>query len=189
MGGAHRDVLLDLHALLAHALLVQHVVGLVNNEDPQLSRIKLAAADGIHDSARRANNDGASNTGRSVDSTGNGGLDDEIGKELAHGLDNVLDLTGQLSGRGQKECLGLVWFAVIDPRQNGNNERGGLSSTRLGLGNHVAGWVREKEGQSLLLDLGGLLEVHGKKTFVDAFRAVGTVSLALVSGGQRSRTG
>lgn len=176
MGAGHGDVLLDLHALLAHALLVQHVVGLVNNEDSQLSWIKLAAADGVHDSARRADNDGASNTGRSVDSARNGGLDDEIGKELAHGLDNVLNLTGQLSGGGQKECLRLMWFTVIDPRQNGNNERGGLSSTRLGLGNHVAGWVREKEGQSLLLNLGGLLEVHGKKAFVDAFRAAGLLA-------------
>lgn len=175
--GGYQDVLLDLHALLAHALLVQHVVGLVNNEDSQLSRIKLAAADSIHDGARCADDNGASNTGRSVDSAGNGGLDNEIGNELAHGLDNVLDLTGQLSGGGQKEGLGLVWFAVVDPRQDGNNERGGLSSTRLGLGNHVAGRVREKQRKSLLLDLGGLLEVHGEKTFVDALGAVENVSL------------
>lgn len=144
MRGAHWDILFDLHALLAHALLVQHVVGLVNNEDPQLSRIKLAAANGVHDSTRRADNNGASNTGRSVDSAGHGGFDDEIGEELAHALDDVLDLTRQLSSGGQKECLRLVRFAVVNPRQNGNNERGGLSSTRLGLGNHVAGRVGEK---------------------------------------------
>lgn len=183
------NILLDFHTLLAHALLVQHVVGLVNNEDSQLSRIKLAAADGILDSTRRAHNDGAPDSGRSVDSTGNGGLDDEIGKELADGLDDVLDLTGQLSGGGQKECLGLVWFAVVNPRQNGNNERGGLSSTRLGLGNHVAGRVGKKQRKSLLLDLGGLLEVHGEKTFVDAFRAVEIVSLVSLSRGNRIRTG
>lgn len=144
MRGAHWDALFDLHALLAHALLVQHVVGLVNNEDSQSLRIKLAAANCVHDSTRRADDNGASNTGRSVNGAGHGGLDNEIGEELAHGLDDVLDLTRQLSGGGQKECLGLVRFAVVDPRQNGNNERGGLSSTRLGLGNHVAGRVGQK---------------------------------------------
>lgn len=157
--------------------MVQHVVGLVNNEDSQLSRIKLAAADGVHDSARRADNDGTSNTSCSVDSTGNGSLDDEVGEELANSLDDVLDLAGQLPGGGQKECLGLVWFGVVDPRQNGNNERSGLSCTRLRLGNHVAGRVGEKQRKSLLLDLGGLLEVHGEETLVDAIGAVGTVSL------------
>ena len=182
MGGARENVLFDLHALLAHALLIQHVVGLVNNEDPELSWIELASTDGIHDSARCADNNGAPNPRCSVNSAGHSGLNDEIGDELAHGLDNVLDLTRQLSGGGQEECLGLVWFAVVDPRQDGNNERGGLSSTGLRLGNHVAGRVGQKQGQSLLLDLGGLLEVHGEKALVDAFGAAQSVNLGSADG-------
>lgn len=87
------DVLFDLEALLAETLLVEHVVGLVNNEDLQLARVKLAALDNVHAGARRADDDRALDSGRSVDGTRDGSLHNQLRDELADGLDDTLDLT------------------------------------------------------------------------------------------------
>lgn len=180
------DVLLDLHALLAHTLLIQHAVGLVYNEHLQLAGVELAAADGVQDGTRRTNHDGAPNSGSAVDSTGDSSLDNEFRNELSNSLDDILDLTSELTSGGQQQGLRLLWPSVIDPRQNGNNKSGRLSSTRLRLGNHVTGRAGEQHGQCLLLDLGGLLEVHGYKTLVNTLGAAG-LSVILAASAREAR--
>lgn len=162
------NILLDLVCLIAETCQVEHVVGLVNNENPELSGVKLAALDGFHDRTGSADDDRALNSHRTVDGTGNSGLNNQLGDELADSLDDTLDLTGQLTCWGEDEGLGLLGLGVIDTRQNGNNECSSLSGSRLRLGNEVARRVSQKEGQCLLLHLGRLFEVHGQQALVDA---------------------
>jgi hypothetical protein len=57
-------------------------------------------------------------------------------KEIAECTGDLLDLLRQLAGRGKDERLALVLLQV-DLLQNGNAERGGLSSSGLGLSNGV----------------------------------------------------
>lgn len=109
-----RNVLLDLEALLTETLLVEHVVGLIDDENLQLTGIKLAALNNVHAGARRADNDRTLDTCRSVDGARNGGLYDELRNELTNRLDDVLDLTRQLSSGCKDKGLGLSRLAVIN---------------------------------------------------------------------------
>ena len=45
---AHRPTLLDTDTLLAEAILIKHIIRLVNDQDLELSPVKMTAPDGIH---------------------------------------------------------------------------------------------------------------------------------------------
>lgn len=93
---------------------------------------------------------------------------------IAQGDDDLLDLLGKLTGRGEDESLSALdghiqlraarslRAALIDERlfshllENGDGESGGLASSRLGLRNHVVGLDHGDDGP--LLDSGRTLE-------------------------------
>lgn len=160
-------LLLDAQALLAKALLVKHVVSLVNNEKPQLRDVQLASADDVHDSARGSDNDVGANGSVTLQGARESGSDFETFAELSDAADDSLDLTGKLATRCENQGLRLLGLGVIDSRQGGDDERSGLAGSGLRLCNHVTGRVREHERESLLLNLGRLLVVQGKQTTVN----------------------
>jgi len=60
--------------------------------------------------------------------------------EVSDGNDDLLDLLSQLTGWGKDKSLALldVWVQLLE---NGDGESGGLSGTRLGLGNDIVAFV------------------------------------------------
>lgn len=56
--------------------------------------------------------------------------------EVTNGNNDLLDLLGQLTGRGNNQSLACLHVGV-DLLESGDGEGGSLSSTRLGLGNDI----------------------------------------------------
>lgn len=56
--------------------------------------------------------------------------------EVANGDNDLLNLLSKLTGRGENESLALL-EAQVDLLEDGDGEGGGLSGTRLSLGNDI----------------------------------------------------
>lgn len=56
--------------------------------------------------------------------------------EVANGDNDLLNLLSKLTGRGKNESLALL-EAQVDLLEDGDGEGGGLSGTRLSLGNDI----------------------------------------------------
>ena len=93
---AHRETPLDTDTLLADAILIEHIVRLVNDQDLELNHVELTAPDGIHDDSWRSDDDVGIDTGLSVNRTWNSGGDVQTRTKLADVLKHALDLTSQL---------------------------------------------------------------------------------------------
>lgn len=164
-------LLLDSHALLTQTLLIEHVVGLVENQDAKLRHIELSARNDILDSSRSSHNDGGPDGLITNKSTRDGGGNVQVGDESSDSPDDTLNLARQLSTRGQGEGLGLLGLAEVDPRQYRGDEGGSLASARLGLGEHVSRRIAKHQRKRLALDLGGLLEIEGSETSEEVLRS------------------
>jgi len=99
------DSLLDSKSLFSQTLLIQHVIGLVENEHLDVPRIELLLDDHVHESSRSSDDDvSGDGSGMSVE----GVLDTEEdlnGNELSHRSNDLLDLTSQLSRRSETDSL------------------------------------------------------------------------------------
>jgi hypothetical protein len=97
---------LDAHALLAHSLLVKHIIRLVQDENSDLLAVELASPDQIHGRSRRADDnlsiDGLP-TLACLNWNGRGHF--EALDELPHDLDHADDLTRELPSWCKHQCL------------------------------------------------------------------------------------
>lgn len=124
-------LLLDPGALVAQALLIEHVVCLVNNEDLQLGHVELSSSNQVHDRARSSTDNTGADGSVSRDDTGDRGSDIQLLAELTDRLYDALDLAGQLTAGSQNQRLGLGWLAEVEARQNGCDEGCCLAGARL----------------------------------------------------------
>lgn len=161
-----REHSLDTNALIAKALLVEHVVGLVQDQHLELGGVEDASLDHFMDGARSSNHDSSCHplgTSRSIcrDRSSNA----KAFKELSHHVDDTDDLTCELTGRSENQGLRGVahlFSGQIDTAQDIEDEGGSLASSRLGLSDKVLGWVIHQQRKGTLLHLGGFAEVHSR---------------------------
>ena len=117
----------------------QHLIGLIKNEHLHGVGLEETALDHVVDTSWGSDNDvwaileslhvitdrGTSDTGVALNV-----------HEVSDGDDDLLNLLGQLAGWGEDKSLALLdsWVQLLEDR---DGESGGLSGTRLGLGNDI----------------------------------------------------
>jgi len=142
---------------------VQHAVGLVQDEEPDVADVQEATAHEVHDAPGRAHDHGCAfaeflDLGLELGAAVDGGDDDlEV---LADLLGLVRHLLREFPGRAKDERLHVL-LVVVQALQDGDHERRGLAAPRLGLADHVR--ARQGKGDRLELDLGGLREAHARQ--------------------------
>merc|ERR1712137_1123727 len=95
----------------------------------------------------------------------------EIVTQVGH---HLVDLLGQLTGRGQNKSLSLE-ESLINALESTNGEGSGLSGTRLGLSDQVASGGQRKDGA--LLNSGRLLKTISVDTTQKVFLKVHVVEI------------
>jgi hypothetical protein len=110
----HPSSPLDPASLVAEALHGNHVVCLVEHEDPDVLGIDHPLAEDVNDSTRRADYDLLVDPGASVPRTGNSEECFDIGV-LADFVHDFLDLTSELSGRCKDNGLGSAMTGHCSP--------------------------------------------------------------------------
>lgn len=105
--------------------------------------------------------------------TSDAGMDLDL-QVIAQSADDDLDLLGQLASGGHDEGLDLV-LGVVDTLEDGDGESGGLTGTRLGLGNHITSRGAWNDGT--LLNGGRLFETKRVDTTNEFFLQVHVVKL------------
>lgn len=117
----------------------EHLVGLIETEDLDVVRLEGTALDHVEDTSGRADDDvntllelghGLADRG-STD--GGEALDVHV---VSEGDEDLLDLLGELTGRGEDESLGLL-EGNVDRLEDRDREGGGLSGSRLRLRDDV----------------------------------------------------
>jgi len=117
----------------------KHLIGLIEDEHLDLVGLEDTALDHIVDTARSANDDlgalleglhvladiGTTDTGVALNA-----------HEVTNGDDDLLDLLGKLTGRGEDQSLAGLEVGV-DLLEGRDGEGSGLSGTRLGLGDDI----------------------------------------------------
>jgi hypothetical protein len=153
-------LLLDALALVAHALKVEHVVGLVKGEDLDLTGVQLAALDHVVDCARCTDNDLTSDllsfVGRVWD--GLSDLESLVLQEDTEHLAVTRDLSGQLSSRRKHETLRRR-VVEVNTREHVESECCSLACSGLRLTDEVLRRVLQEQREGALLDLRGLEEL------------------------------
>lgn len=176
------DVLLETSA--------QDLVGLVQAEHGQVVGLEEALAHHVQHPAWGAHDDMGLVSERlllSTDVGTTGGAVNDALEMLAKGLDDTLDLLGELPGWGEDEGLGLL-DTGIDVLQDADGESTRFTGTGLSLSEGVSSLDDGKN--ALLLDLRGLLvtvtedsseKIGGQAKLlegIDLFRPVGLDVLA-----------
>ncbi len=165
------DVRFDTGALNAHALLVEHVVGLIQDEDLALPDIQSSFSNHVLDGARSSDDHCRFNsTGACAGVLRNGGFDCETVDERAHDFHNSHYLAGEFSGGSEHQSLGRLGYgliAEIETVEDVEHKGSGLASSRLGLTDEILRRIHQEEGQCFLLNLRWLPEVHAGDTFED----------------------
>jgi hypothetical protein len=113
-GGNRHHALLDSDALVTETLLVEHIVCLVNNEDLQFGHVQLPSANDVRDGARRPDNDIRLDIFTPNQAARHSRCNINSFRKAAKGFDDILNLTTELSARGESEGLGLVGLTEID---------------------------------------------------------------------------
>lgn len=159
-------VLLDSLALISKTLLIQHVVGLVQNKNLDTTAVQQLPPDHVHDGTGRTNNDLALKFLIAPAGIGNGSGDHKAFHVLAHLLNHTHDLTCQFAtGRKDKGLRGDG--RQVHAAQHVEGKGRSLASARLRLADKICGRVYEEKRESLLLDLGRLLEAHAIEALED----------------------
>lgn len=159
LGGLRKE-LEDVVDLLSETAR-KHLIGLIENEHLHGIGLQETTLDHVVDTTGSTDNDlravleslhvvanaGTTNAGVALDA-----------HEVTDSDDDLLDLLGQLTGRGENEGLALLEVGV-DLLEDGDGESGGLSGTGLSLSNNI---VTLNDGHdSTLLDSRGALETIG----------------------------
>ena len=121
----------------------QHLIGLIKNEHLHGVGLEEAALDHVVDTTWGTDNDLWTILESLHVITDGGTTDTGVAlnvHEVSDGNDDLLDLLSQLTGWGKDKSLALldVWVQLLE---NGDGESGGLSGTRLGLGNNIVALV------------------------------------------------
>ena len=130
---------------------VQHLVGLVEHQEPQLGQVEGAALQVVHDPAGRADHDvHAAAQGAELHAVPLAAVDREHVHARDVGgvpLEGLAHLERQLAGRRQHQRLRRL-LPEVEPRQDRQRERRRLAGARLGEADDVAtaraaaGWWR-----------------------------------------------
>lgn len=139
----------------------EHLVGFVKEEDLDGGSAEDLSEEHILDTSWGSDDDVATllELGDIVTNAGSSNARVASHSEvLSQRGDDLLDLLGKLAGWGQDEGLGLV-DGEIDLLQHSDGEGGGLSGSRLGLGDNVSSLAQWQDGA--LLDSGRLLKTIG----------------------------
>ena len=138
---------------------LQHLVGLVEDEEAQLAQVERALLEVVHDAARRADDDVHATTQRGqLHAVALAAVDRQHAHALHVGgvlLEGLRDLERELTGRGQDECLRRL-LREVELRQDRQGERGRLAGAGLGETDDVAPLEERRDGQGLDLR-GGLV--------------------------------
>ena len=140
---------------------VEHLVGLVEDQEAQLGEVEGALLEVVHDPAGRADDDvDAAAQGRELDAVPLAAVD---GQDLDAGraggvlLERLAHLERQLAGGREHERLGRL-LRQVEPGEDRQRERRGLAGAGLRQPDHVAaGHQRRDRGR---LDRGGCLVAH-----------------------------
>lgn len=97
--------LLDSHGVISKTLLVQHVVGLVKDEELDATGLGLPLDEDVHDGSWCADNDVRVDEGRLPVERILDTKEDGHVRELTHRTDVLLDLSRELSRRGKADGL------------------------------------------------------------------------------------
>lgn len=136
----------------------KHLIGLIKDEHLHLVGLEETTLDHVLDTTGGTNNDvGTSGNGSSI--LTNAGTTDTGVADNVQGVtktnDDLLDLTGQLTGGSKDKGLGLL-DAQVNVLQNRDREGGSLTSTGLGLGKDIV--VLDNRQNGTLLNGRGSLE-------------------------------
>ena len=149
----------DLGDLRAEAA-IEHLVGLVENEEADVIEAEVALAVEIGDATRRADDDLGAATKRVFLRTHRAATVDKHGLDagsLSEGVEHAANLDRELAGRGQDEDLdGLD--RGIDRLDGGNAEGEGLAGAGPGLADEIASL--EQDRQAIGLDRRRDSDVH-----------------------------
>ena len=161
-GGEQRHLLVrggvgqDLLDVLSEAH-VEHLVGLIEHEEPQLRQVEGAALQVVDDASRGAHHH--------VDAAGQRSQLDAVALAAVHGqqthlqvrgvrFERLADLKREFAGGSQHERLRVLVLA-FEPLQDRQREGGGLAGTGLGEADDVT--ASQQCGDRFGLDRGGLL--------------------------------
>lgn len=117
----------------------KHLIGLIKTEDLDVVGLEGTPLDHVEDTSGGSDNDvdsflelghsftdgGSSNSGEALDV-----------HVVSEGDNDLLNLLGEFTGRGEDESLTLL-EGDVDGLENGDGESGGLSSSGLSLGNDI----------------------------------------------------
>ena len=175
LGRDHRDDALD----VGEEPHVEHLVGLVENEDANVRQVEVAAIGEVDDPARGADDDldaldegvdlglvGAAAVDRqdadALDATGALDVGGDLQAELARRADHEgLGLALRLGG----QCVVLVGPPDGDALEQRDAEAEGLAGAGFGLADEVA--ALQREGDALLLDGEGMGDAVGREGLGD----------------------
>jgi hypothetical protein len=122
-----------------YATYRQHLISLIQNEHLHVVGLEDTALDHVVDTSGGANDDlGTILKGLHV-LTDVGTTDTSVALDahkVTNGNNDLLDLLGQLTSGSKDQSLAGVQVGV-DLLQGGDRESGGLSGSRLGLGNDI----------------------------------------------------
>lgn len=144
--------------------LAQHLVGLVKGKDLHAVGLQEVSVDHVEHSTGGTDDDLRARRELGNVLLDGGTTDAGVAVDVhvvTEGDNDLLDLLGQFSGRGQDQGLRLL-LAGVDSLQDGDGEGGGLTGTGLSLGNAVSASDDGHNGS--LLDGGGSLETVGVDT-------------------------
>lgn len=117
----------------------KHLIGLVENEHLHGVGLQESALDHILDTTGSTDNDLRTLLERlhiiTDAGTTNAGMALNV-HEISDGNHDLLDLLGQLTGRGENQSLALL-DAGVKLLEDGDRESGGLSGTGLSLRNNI----------------------------------------------------
>lgn len=129
---------LDTVALAAQALLVEHVVCLVENQDLDGLGLELLPPDNVEDGSRSSDDNMGIHVFTAMGRVGNSLEELETFHELAHHLSDTHNLSGKLARRSKDESLRLA-ESEVDAGEDVQDEGGRLACAGLGLADEVSG--------------------------------------------------
>jgi hypothetical protein len=108
------DSRFDTNALITQALLIKHVVGFIQDENPKLTNIHDTFSNHVLNGAWGANNHGRFDPTRARGGIlGNGGFDSKTFHERTHHLHNADNLSGKFSAGCQHQRLRSLLHLLI----------------------------------------------------------------------------
>ena len=131
---------------------LQHLVGLVEHQEPQLGEVEGALLQVVHDPAGGADDDlDAAAQGAQLDAVGLAAVDRQhvqAGQVRAVAGEGLADLERELAGRAQHQRLRRL-LGVVEPGEDRQREGRGLAGAGLRPADDVAALEQRRDGRCL----------------------------------------